>query len=72
MSAEDNTVTDAALPTVLLVDDNKEIVNFVAAELKDKYNLLKAYDGGWCHKNTGRKNSTPGIKRCNDAGNRRI
>lgn len=32
-------------PTILLVDDNEEILEFLTMDLQDKYNLLKASNG---------------------------
>jgi ligand-binding sensor domain-containing protein/signal transduction histidine kinase/DNA-binding response OmpR family regulator len=36
---------DLSKPLVLLVEDNKEILNFIEGELSFSYNILKAYDG---------------------------
>lgn len=32
-------------PVILLIDDNEEIVDFIAGELSPKYTVIKAYDG---------------------------
>ena len=32
-------------PTILLVDDNEEIIEFLAGELNGQYNVLKAFNG---------------------------
>ena len=32
-------------PLILLVDDNAEILDFIETNLKDNYEIIKAYDG---------------------------
>ncbi|NDW12253.1 hybrid sensor histidine kinase/response regulator [Bacteroides sp. 214] len=42
---EDKDSMDASLPTVLLVEDNKDLVNLLKLQMEDKFNVYVANDG---------------------------
>jgi len=43
--AVENAVVDATKPVILLVEDSKEILDFIAKEMNASYTVLKAYNG---------------------------
>ena len=42
---EDDPIVDSSLPSVLIVDDNKDLCNMLRMQLEDSYNIYMANDG---------------------------